>query len=270
MAPTPPGPAGRARPRPQIPHDVARRLVRAAAAGDRDARERLVEAYRPLIARIAHGRGASVPTSMDADDLASCGLIALNQSIDRYDGGGVDFESYALIRVRGAITDHLRELDWAPRRVRSEARRLRAVEQTFAASHGRMPSDREVAAVASLTPEQVSGIRREVASSQVLSLNVRVSSWDPGDGTELVDAIVDETADDPCAAALRGCQAERIRVAIDRLGTRDRDIFRDAVLNGVPSTRLATIHGITEGRVSQILRRIREQIGNSLVDQFAV
>lgn len=268
MALTPTAPAG-GRSRPALAHDAARRLVLAAARGDRRAREQVVAAYRPLICRIAHGRSASLPASVDVDDLISCGMLALYQSIDRYDGGAVDFETFALIRVRGAITDHLRELDWAPRRLRSEARRLHGAEHDFAARNGRLPSDRELAELAELTPDQVGQIRRELASCQVISLNVRPAAWDPADGAELLDAIVDEDADDPCAAAVREDQAALMRTALHRLGDRDRAIFREVVLRGVPSTRVASAHGITEGRVSQILRAIREQLTGSLLDQAA-
>src|SRR5579871_6038607 len=257
------------RSRPTLPHDVARRLVRAAALGDRRAREQVVAAYRPLICKVAHGRSATLPPSVDVDDLISCGMFALNQSIDRYDGGAVDFETYALIRVRGAITDHLRELDWAPRRLRSEARRIRGVEHDFAARNGRLPSDSEVAELAELSAEHVGQIRRELAACQIVSLNVRPATWDPADGAELLDAIVDEDADDPCAAVLRDDQAALMRITLEQLGDRDRAIFHEVVLRGVPSTRVASVHGITEGRVSQILRRIREQLTVSLVDQAA-
>ena len=258
-------PTGR-RARPTLPHDVARRLVRAAADGDRRARERVVEAYRPLIARIAHSRNAGLPASVDADDLISCGLIALDRSIDRYDGGAVDFEMFALIRVRGAITDHLRELDWAPRRLRADARRLHGIERDFAATNGRDPTENEIATLAGITTDRISEIRHEVLSAQVLSLNLQLSSQNAPDCAELQDAIADQSADDPCAVALRDCEAQRIRHAIDRLGERDREIFRQAVLNGVPGTHVARNHGITEGRVSQILRRVREQLARSLAE----
>lgn len=258
-------PAGR-RARPALPHDAARRLVRAAASGDRRARERVVEAYRPLIARIAQARNAGLPASVDADDLISCGLIALDRSIDRYDGGAVDFEMFALIRVRGAITDHLRELDWAPRRLRADARRLHGIERDFAATHGREPTDHEVAGLAGFSASRVDAIRNELLSAQVLSLNLQLTARNSPDGAELQDAIADDSADDPCVAALRECEAQRIRHAIDRLGERDREIFRQAVLNGVPGTRVARAHGITEGRVSQILRRVREQLARSLAE----
>lgn len=265
MAPTPSSP-GLRRSQPALPHDLARRLVRQAAGGDRRARERLLAAYRPAIARVARGRSATLPASVDIDDLISCGMIGLDRAIDRYNGSAVEFEPYAMIRVRGAITDHLRELDWAPRSLRSDARHLRTLEHVFSARHGRLPRDEELAPLAELSPREVDRIRREEAGSQIVSLNAHAAGWGAAERSELLEAIEDESADDPCTVALRDCQATRMRVAIGRLGERDRVIFREVMLMGLPSTRVATIHGITEGRVSQILRRIREQLGRALVE----
>ncbi|MGH3666688.1 MAG: sigma-70 family RNA polymerase sigma factor, partial [Acidimicrobiia bacterium] len=116
------------------------------ASADADARERLILHYSPLVKYVAGRIGAGLPRSVDQNDLASYGLFGLIDAIDKFElERGFKFETYAINRIRGAILDELRALDWVPRSVRSRARQIETAVAELEHTLQRAPTDQELA-----------------------------------------------------------------------------------------------------------------------------
>src|ERR1700681_1605623 len=126
------------------------------AKADPAVRDRLIVTYAPLVKYVAGRLGSGLPAHVDDEDLVSYGLLGLMSAIDRYDPErDVKFETYAIARIRGAIIDELRALDWVPRSVRSRARDIERAIGELEAKLGRVPSDDEIAGKLGLTTEEL-------------------------------------------------------------------------------------------------------------------
>ena len=135
--------------------DAAQRLTSLEAEGlwrnwkerrDSRSRDQLVLAYAPMVRYIASRKVRELPAHCELDDLASSGLVALMEAIDRFDPAkGASFEQYAWTRVAGALVDELRKQDWASRSVRREGRRIERARDSFVARAGTMPTEVELA-----------------------------------------------------------------------------------------------------------------------------
>lgn len=109
-------------------------------------REKLLLQYLPLVRRVAGRMLGSLPRCVRMDDLVSAGVVGLLSSLDNFDPSlGIKFETFAMNRIRGAMVDSLRELDWVPRSVRQKARSLERTIEKLTQENGRMPEDTEVA-----------------------------------------------------------------------------------------------------------------------------
>src|SRR3954447_14307342 len=110
------------------------------------ARDRLIVHYSPLVKFVAGRVGAGLPSSVDPGDLVSAGIFGLIDAVERFDPErGVKFETFAVPRIRGAVFDGLRSLDWVPRSVRSRAREVESAFSELEARFGRAPTDEEIA-----------------------------------------------------------------------------------------------------------------------------
>jgi RNA polymerase sigma factor for flagellar operon FliA len=140
--------------------------------GDRTARERLVVAYSPLVKFVAGRLGAGLPSHVDDADLISYGLMGLIGAIERFEPErGIKFETFAMTRIRGAIIDELRSLDWVPRSVRSRAREIEAAQTKLEHELQRAPTEAELAAKVGLSEEELQTSLLEIANSSVYALD---------------------------------------------------------------------------------------------------
>src|ERR1700704_1273982 len=125
------------------------------ASGDERARERLVVAYSPLVKYVAGRMSSGLPAHVEEADLISYGLTGLISAIERFDlSREIKFETYAITRIRGAIIDELRTLDWVPRSVRARARGIERANMKLEAKLQRAPTDEEMAAELGLTVDE--------------------------------------------------------------------------------------------------------------------
>jgi RNA polymerase sigma factor for flagellar operon FliA len=132
------------------------------------ARDHLIVSYAPLVKFVAGRVGAGLPGSVDPGDLVSSGVLGLIDAIERFDPQrGVKFETFATPRIRGAIYDGLRELDWVPRSVRSRSREVEKAIAELESSLGRTPSDAEVAAHLGVSREQLRQWLSAIASTTI-------------------------------------------------------------------------------------------------------
>jgi RNA polymerase sigma factor for flagellar operon FliA len=170
-------------------------------SGDRRARDQLIVRYSPLVKFVAGRVSAGLPQSIEQADLVSYGMFGLIDAIEKFDTDrNIKFETYAITRIKGAIIDELRSIDWVPRSVRAKAR---AVEQAYAsleASLGRAPTDAEVASSLQISEGDLQQIFGQISYIGIVALDeVIAGGGERGDSVTLGDSLADR-GEGPMAA----------------------------------------------------------------------
>ncbi|HEY5053039.1 MAG TPA: RNA polymerase sigma factor WhiG [Solirubrobacterales bacterium] len=234
--------------------------------GDQSARERLVVAYSPMVKFVAGRLGAGLPSHVEDADLISYGLMGLIGSIERFDPErGIKFETFAMTRIRGAIIDELRSLDWVPRSVRSRAREIEAAQAKLEHELQRAPTEAELAAKLGSSEEDLQTSLLEIANSSVYALDelwsVRDSS---GDQVSLLDTIADDGSADPQEALATSEVKDRLTEAIGSLPEREQLVVALYYYENLTLREIGEVLGVTESRVSQLhtkaVMRLRTQL----------
>lgn len=211
-------------------------------AADREprAREWLVVNYSGLVKFVAGRLGAGLPKSVDTADLVSAGVFGLMDAIDKFDPNhGVKFETYAVPRIRGAILDSLRALDWVPRSVRARARSVQDAISDLEHTLGRAPTEDEIATQLGVAVEELQKWLSDIAAGNVGPLDHIVADSAPrADGA---DAALEERT-------LR----DHMRAEIKNLPERERTVLVLYYEENLTLSEIGEVLGVTESRVSQI------------------
>jgi RNA polymerase sigma factor for flagellar operon FliA len=236
-------------------------------------RNRLVLVYAPLVKWVVGRLPSQVRAHVEAEELIGYGMLGLIDAVERFDPEpGFKFETYAIRRIRGAIFDELRKLDWVPRGVRDQARAIDEARGQLEAVLRRSPTAAEVAERAGLSVDSVTTLLSELSLAAPLSLD----GISPQTGRSLADALggPDDAIE---AVAERLDTAEmvrRLREAMGRLGERDGRILRLYYLEGMTLSQIGEVLGVTESRVSQLraqaLGRLRTLLGESGTERAEV
>jgi len=223
-------------------------------ADDQKARERLVVAYSPLVKYVAGRMAAGLPAHVDEADLISYGLVGLIAAIERFDlSREIRFETYAITRIKGAILDELRAMDWVPRSVRARARAIERANAKLEARLQRVPSDEEIAAELELSVEEFRDSLLAIANSSVTALDELWAVSDAsGDGISLLDTIQDHSAPDPERISDQNELKDRIADAISRLPEREKLVVALYYYENLTLREIGEVLGVTESRVSQL------------------
>ena len=229
---------------------------------DTRSRDRLVLAYAPMVRYIASRKLRELPTHCDLDDLASAGLVALLEAVDRFDPvKGASFEQYAWTRVAGALVDELRKQDWASRSVRREGRRIEQARDAFFARHGSCPTEGELAAELDTTVEGLRATLEDIERSDVASLNAPARGADDAAPVEIGETIqATEGEHEPERTVLGADRSAAMRTAIARLSERERNVLSLVHVQELPGAEIGRMLGVSESRVSQILSGIRSKL----------
>ncbi|MGI8557406.1 MAG: RNA polymerase sigma factor WhiG [Solirubrobacteraceae bacterium] len=221
---------------------------------DQKARERLVVAYSPLVKYVAGRMAAGLPAHVDEADLISYGLVGLIAAIERFDlQREIRFETYAITRIKGAILDELRAIDWVPRSVRARARAIERANAKLEAGLRRVPTDEELAADLEITVEEFRASLLAIANSSVTALDELWATSDAtGDGISLLDTIEDHSAPDPERIADQNELKDRIADAISRLPEREKLVVALYYYENLTLREIGEVLGVTESRVSQL------------------
>ena len=222
--------------------------------GDDSARERLVVAYSPMVKFVAGRLGAGLPSHVEDADLISYGLVGLIGAIERFEPErGIKFETFAMTRIRGAIIDELRSLDWVPRSVRSRAREIEAAQAKLEHELQRAPTEAELASKLNLTEEELQGALLEIANSSVYALDeLWTVSDSSGDQVSLLDTIADDGAADPQEALATTEVKDRLTEAIGGLPEREQLVVALYYYENLTLREIGEVLGVTESRVSQL------------------
>lgn len=224
--------------------------------GDRTVREGLILHYQPLVKYVVGRVGATLPASVDRQDLQSYGLFGLIDAIDKFDlERNIKFETYAVNRIRGAILDELRKLDWVPRSVRAKAREIDEAYSSLEKLLGRSPSDREVAEHLGLSLEELAAVASTASATQVLPLDDIGLTRDGDDRLGLHDTVSDTAA----GAIDSNYEIDEAKAllsdAIISLPEDGRTVVTLYYYEALTFAAIATVLGVTESRVCQIHRK---------------
>ena len=216
----------------------------ATAGFDADA---AITANLPLVGHLVREVLARVPAHIRREELFSAGSEALVAAGRTYDPTrGIPFTAFAALRVRGALLDELRSLDWAPRSLRGKARRLETARDHFVATHGRTPTTTELAATLDLDPHEVTATRDDLQRSVVMSLQGLAGDHTSG------DIALPEQRRSPEDTLLHRERIGYLHAAITALPDRLRTVIEAYYFHARPMAELATELGVTESRISQL------------------
>jgi RNA polymerase sigma factor FliA len=222
---------------------------------DRALRDRLILTYAPLVKFVAARLGSGLPAHVDDGDLVSYGLLGLIGAIERFDPDReTTFEAYAIARIRGAIIDELRALDWVPRSVRARARDLERAIGELERRLLRAPTDDEIAEQLGITKNELGERLTEISRSSIAALD---ELW-----------IEDTTGEDPQDALARTLLKETLSEAIERLPERERIVVRLHYYEELTLREIGEVLRVTESRVSQLhttaVLRLKARLGASV------
>jgi RNA polymerase sigma factor FliA len=234
--------------------------------GDSGSRDKLVLAYAPMVRYIASRKVRELPAHCELDDLASSGLVALMEAIDRFDPAkGASFEQYAWTRVAGALVDELRKQDWASRSVRREGRRIERARDSFFARTGTMPTELELASELGATVDELRLSIEDIDRSDVSSLNAPSRGAEDSLPMEVGETIqAPEGEYDPEPSLLGADRNAAVRAGIARLSERERHVLSLVHVQELPGAEIGRMLGVSESRVSQILAGIRRKLKDQL------
>ena len=222
-----------------------------------EARERLILHYSPLVKFVAGRVASGLPQSIEQSDLVSYGIFGLIDAIDKFDPArGFKFETYAISRIKGAIIDELRSIDWVPRSIRAKAR---AVERAYSKLENelkRSPDDREVAAELDLGEEELNHVLSQVSFTGLVALDELLGrqqgAGGDGGGSATVGDTIADRAHDPVEAFETDEMKHLLADAINRMPDRERLVLTLYYYEGLTLAEVGGVLGVTESRVCQI------------------
>lgn len=230
--------------------EVARLWEEYKISGDQSIRDRLIVHYSPLVKFVAGRVGVGLPKSVDQSDLVSYGIFGLIDAIEKFEPErGFKFETYAINRVKGAILDELRALDWVPRSVRARAREIERSLAELEHREQRSVSDDELA---SHMGKEVDSLRGDLAEISTLGLVALDEVLGPDSSSSLSDMISDRDGMSPEAAFQKEETRRILADAINRLPERERLVLTLYYFEGLTLAEIGDVLAVTESRVCQI------------------
>lgn len=216
-------------------------------------REEVIKQYSPMIKYVANRIAMRLPPHIEVDDLISVGVLGLIDAITKYDPTrGAKFKTYAEFRVRGAILDELRSMDWVPRSVRQKASNVDSVVQKLQSKLGRPPEDEEVAGEMGISLDQFFDTLNETKSMPVLSLEGLGIAKETGEQQSLLDCLAGKGDTDPQTQIRLNELKEIIAQAIDTLPEQARLMISLYYYEELTMKEIGAVLDVTESRVSQI------------------
>jgi len=217
------------------------------------ARERLILHYAPLVKYVASRVATGLPSSVEQADLVSYGMFGLIDALHKFEPGrGNKFETYAIPRIKGAIIDELRAMDWVPRSVRFKAREIEKAHSDLEAMLKRQPTEIEMADRLGISRSELHAVVSQISFVSVLALDELVSvGADRGEQVSLIDTLADKHLD-----PTSGVESQETRgllaAAINSLSEREKIVVTLYYFEGLTLAEIGEILGVTESRVCQI------------------
>jgi len=230
-------------------------------------RERLILHYAPLVKYVASRVATGLPASVEQADLVSYGMFGLIDALTKFEPArGNKFETYAIPRIKGAIIDELRAMDWVPRSVRFKAREIEKAYADLESMLKRAPSEREVAERLGVSLGELHDVISQISFVSVLALDELLAvGSDRGEHVSLMDTLADRTVDP--TTGLEGQETRGLlAAAINSLSEREKIVVTLYYFEGLTLAEIGDILGVTESRVCQIHTKAVGQLRIQLVE----
>ena len=232
-----------------------------------EARERLILHYAPLVKYVASRVATGLPASVEQADLVSYGMFGLIDALEKFEPArGNKFETYAIPRIKGAIIDELRAMDWVPRSVRFKAREIERAYSDLESMLKRAPTEKEVAARLGFTLTELHEVINQISFVSVLALDELLSvGSDRGEQVSLLDTLADKGSD-----VSMGLEGQEMRgllaAAINSLSEREKIVVTLYYFEWLTLAEIGEILGVTESRVCQIHTKAVNQLRLQFVE----
>ncbi|MGE0557186.1 MAG: RNA polymerase sigma factor FliA [Burkholderiales bacterium] len=228
--------------------------------------EQCVVRFAPLVKRIAHHMMASLPPSVEIDDIIQSGMMGLLDAARRYtESEGAQFETYAVQRIRGAMLDSLRQSDWLPRSLRRSLRRIETAISRLEQAHSRPPSERELAAALDMPLEDYQHLLQEARGYQLVSYE----DFMGGEDESFIDRYCSDGRPDPLAFLTDRAVREELAEAIDELPDREKKVMGLYYEQELNLREIGEVLGVSESRICQLhtqaIARLRVRLRNAAV-----
>lgn len=219
-------------------------------AQQREIRDQLILQYSPLVKYVAGRVGSSLPNNVDAADLVSYGVFGLIDAIEKFDPSrGHKFETYAMARIRGAIVDELRSLDWVPRTLRAKAREIEQAYQRLEGRLHRAPKDTELAKETGMTVRQLQGVLSRLATTGITTLEGALDS--ERSDISRGDALADRR-DGPGDGLMAQESRSALLASVASLPERERQVLSLYYFESLNMAEIGEVLGVSESRICQI------------------
>ena len=229
---------------------------------NQDLRNRLVELYLPLVKYNGERIWSRLPEGVELDDLISAGVFGLMDAIDAFDlSRGVKFETYCVPRIRGAMLDELRTMDWVPRLVRSKASKLNEAVKNLEARLGRQPNENELAEQMQISVPELEKMMLDANAVNLISLNKKWYETDSYKDVREIDILEDKKGEDPTR---RIQKADLMRLVTKGLNRNERLIIILYYYEELTMKEIGATFDLSESRVSQMHSSIVDRLKNQL------
>jgi len=238
------------------------------STGDEQARERLILHFSPLVKYVAGRVGVGLPPNIEQADLVAYGVFGLIDAIEKFEPErAIKFETYAIARIRGAIIDELRSIDWVPRSVRSKAREVEKAYAALESELHRTPTEAEVAAHLGIALSDLHQTFSKMSYVNVVALDELLHPGaDKGERLSLLDTLEDSRAEDPMGAV----ESEEVKYllsrAIGQLAEREKVVVTLYYYEGLTLAEIGQVLGVTESRVCQLHTKAVIQMRSRLTE----
>ena len=229
---------------------------------NQELRNRLVEMYLPLVKYNGERIWSRLPEGVELDDLISAGVFGLMDAIDAFDlSRGVKFETYCVPRIRGAMLDELRTMDWVPRLVRSKASKLNECVKSLEARLGRTPTELELAEQMCISVPELEKMILEANAVNLISLNKKWYETDSYKDVREIDILEDKKGEDPTRRIQKN---DLMRLVTKGLNRNERLIIILYYYEELTMKEIGATLDLSESRVSQMHSSIVERLKNQL------
>lgn len=231
----------------------------------------LLDKYVPLVRNVATRMAMGFPRSVELSDLVNTGVIGLIEAFGNYDPDrGVKFETYAVPRIRGAILDELRSLDWVPRSTRAKAREIDRAVASLTNDLGHAPGNAEIAKYMKLTEAELHKALDDVSSTAILSLDEVVYPDDDNRQVPRIETVQDKNSHTVLAEIEKGELRSFLVVAMERLTAQEKLVIALYYFEELTLKEIGEVMSISESRVSQIHTRGVMKLRHMVKEQFAL
>ncbi len=238
---------------------------------DSEVRDKLLNNYLPLVKNVAGRMAATFPKSVDLNDLVNTGVIGLIEAFNNFDPGrGVKFETFAVPRIRGAILDELRALDWVPRSTRAKARNIDRAVSKLENELGRGPSNHEIATTLDISIQELFSAQKDLSFSSLLSLDEMICREDDNRQVPRIETVENTATVDVLADMEKTELKAYLMQAISGLTEQERLVVSLYYYEELTLKEIGDIMLISESRVSQIHTRAVSRLRISIRDKFAI